>query len=153
MPDFGLLRLASCFAVALAIALGGCSSGDFELNGKIFDALGVSSASQSPQKEPRLASRPGLVLPPNPDALPDPSTVAAPPAVVLDNPSWPKDPDDARRVAASDSARKQDDFCKKDGNWREKSMRDEVAATSGPGGNCSGNIFSAIFGKAVGTDK
>lgn len=152
MPDFGLLRLASCGAVAVALALGGCSSGDFELNGKIFDALGVSSASQSTRKEPRMAARPGLVLPPNPEALPDPSAVPVP-VVALDNPSWPKDPDDARRDAASDSARKQEEFCKKDGNWREKSMRDEVASTSGPGGNCSGNIFSAIFGKAVSGDK
>jgi hypothetical protein len=152
MPDFGLARLASCFVVAVALALSGCSAGDFELNGKIFDVLGVSSASQTPQKEPRLAARPGLVLPPNPDALPDPSSVP-PPVAAVDNPSWPKDADDARRVATSDSARKQEEFCKKDGNWREKSMRDEVGSTSGPGGNCSGNLFSAIFSKGASSDK
>jgi hypothetical protein len=146
MPDFGLARLAAGVTTALAVALSGCSMGDIELNGKIFDALGVSSASQTGKKEPRLAARPTLVLPPNPDALPDPTTIPAPIAVA-DDPSWPKDPDDARRSAAVDGARKQEEFCRQDGNWREKAMRDEVGSTSGPGGNCSGNIFSAIFGK------
>ena len=152
MPDFGLVRLVAALAVALSIAVGGCSSGDIEINGKIFDALGVSTASQAKSREPSLASRPGLVLPPNPEALPDPATVP-PPVVALDNPSWPKDADDARRASVSDAARKQEEFCKKDGNWREKSMRDEVAATSGPAGNCQGNFLSAILGKATSSDK
>lgn len=152
MPEFGIARLTASFAVALSIAVGGCSSGDIEINGKIFDALGVSTASQTKGKEPRLAARPGLVLPPNPEALPDPATVP-PPVVAIENPSWPKDADEARRVAVSDSARKQEEFCKKDGNWREKSMRDEIGATSGPAGNCQGNFLSAILGKATGSDK
>lgn len=150
MPDFGPVRLAGAFAVAAALALGGCAAGDIEINGKIFDALGVSTASQSARREPRLEARPGLVLPPNPEALPDPITVPAP-VVALENPSWPKDPDIARRTAASDAARKQEEFCKKDGNWREKSMRDEVGATAGPAGNCEGNFLSAIMGKVSGS--
>jgi hypothetical protein len=152
MPDFGLARLTGSLAVALSIALGGCSAGDIEINGKIFDALGVSTASQAKTREPRLAARPGLVLPPNPEALPDPATVP-PPVVAIDNPSWPRDPDEARRTAVSDAARKQEEFCKKDGNWREKSMRDDIAAASGPAGNCQGNFLSAILGKATSSDK
>ena len=60
--------------LALALPLSGCSDG-LELNGKIFDVLGVSQAAQAAKaSEPKLAARPGLVLPPDASRLPQPGS-------------------------------------------------------------------------------
>ena len=129
-------------AVALsgALALTGCAAGDVELNGKIFDALGVSAAAQKPAREPKVAARAPLVLPPSAERLPDPD--AAPVTTAAVDPAWPVDPDQKRVGTASAALKKQTEFCR-DGNWKEKAMRDDIAAAKGPAGNCNdGSIFS-----------
>lgn len=140
-------RSASQIAAAalLAAAVSGCGGIDgVELNGKIFDALGVSNAAMGAKPEPKLAQRSPLVLPPDPNKLPEPGNVAAQAPAVADA-NWPKDRDQQRIAAAADTKRKQAEYCR-DGNWKEKAMKDEVAAeANGPSGNC-GSIFS-VFSK------
>jgi hypothetical protein len=126
-------------ALLCALALTGCASGDVELNGKIFDALGISSSAQKPTREPKIAARAPLVLPPSSERLPDPNAV---PVAASGDPAWPVDPDQTRVGSASEALKKQTDFCR-DGNWKEKAMRDDIAAAKGPAGNCNdGSIFS-----------
>ena len=64
-PSRGYSSAARMFAFSsafgLALGLSGCGS-DTELNGKIFDLMGVSSAAQAASKsEPKMAARAGLV--------------------------------------------------------------------------------------------
>lgn len=138
-----LYRRASKAAVvcATAFSLSACGGDGIELNGKIFDALGVSTASLGPRPEPKVAQRSPLVLPPDPNRLPEPGGPA--PAVAgANSESWPVDPDQKKLADAAEAKRKQEEYCQ-DGNWKEKAMRDEVAAAHGPSGGC-GSIFSAL---------
>ena len=141
-----LRRRAMCAAVASALAagLGGCANDSVELNGKIFDALGVSTSSLGPRKEPKMEQRSPIVLPPDGKRLPEPGSAPSPD---LAQQSWPKDRDAQKVASAEETKRKQSEYCR-DGNWKEKAMKDEVGAESNaPGGNC-GSLFS-VFSKGL----
>lgn len=127
--------------IAAASSLGGCSGGDgVELNGRIFDAMGIStSALGANRSEPQLAPRAPLVMPPTTARLPDPNAVPAPPEVAADQ-SWPADKDQQRVASAVDKKRQQDDYCRK-GNWRERALDNDTGGMQGPQGAC-GSIFS-----------
>jgi hypothetical protein len=136
-------------AVTLASGLAGCGAVDgVEFNGKIFDALGVSTGSLGPKAEPKLAQRSPLVLPPDPNKLPEPGSAQQPQPAVADT-NWPKDRDQQKIADAAEAKRKQEEHCR-DGNWKEKAMKDEVGAAVGPSGGC-GSIFSAISKAITGT--
>lgn len=129
-------------ACATVIGLAGCGGIDgIELNGKIFDALGVSTGSLGPRPEPKVEQRSPLVLPPVADRLPEPGSAPAP-AVAGNVQSWPVDRDQKKIADAAEAKKKQEEHCQ-DGNWKEKAMRDEAAASQGPSGGC-GSIFSAL---------
>ena len=77
------------FAVATLVVLvatiaGGCSalSDNVELNGKIFDAVGLSGGALGKKAEVRTEARAPLVLPPDAERLPEPG--AAPQPAVAD---------------------------------------------------------------------
>ena len=58
--------IAGVGALCVAALLSGCGSDGIELNGKLFDAMGVSSKSATAQKiDPIVPERTGLVLPPS----------------------------------------------------------------------------------------
>ncbi|MFM9848584.1 MAG: hypothetical protein ACKVP3_15650 [Hyphomicrobiaceae bacterium] len=136
-----LQRRAIGAAVITALAgLGGCANEGIELNGKIFDALGVSTSSIAPRKEPRMEQRSPIVLPPDGKRLPEPGSA---PESASQNQNWPQDREVKRVADAEEAKRKQAEFCR-DGNWKEKAMKDEVGAEAkAPGGNC-GSIFSTF---------
>ncbi len=67
-----VIRLAPLLALALAVALSGCAGEGVELNGKIFDAMGLSGSSA--KQDPVIARRNGIVLPPKSAALPVPGS-------------------------------------------------------------------------------
>jgi len=140
-----LQRRAICAAVVSVLAgLGGCGNDGVELNGKIFDAIGVSTSSLAPRKEPRMEQRSPIVLPPDGKRLPEPGSAPAPD---LAEQNWPKDRQAQKVANAEEAKRKQAEFCR-DGNWKEKAMKDDVAAErNAPGGNC-GSAF-AIFSKGL----
>ncbi|MET0568869.1 MAG: hypothetical protein ABWZ74_07305 [Hyphomicrobiaceae bacterium] len=142
----GIHRRASGVVVACAMAasLSACGAVDgVELNGKIFDALGVSTGSLGPRPEPKVERRSPIVLPPDANRLPEPGSA---PVAANANQAWPVDRDQKKVVDAAEAKRKQDEHCK-DGNWKEKAMQDEVAASQGPSGGC-GSIFNA-FSKSL----
>jgi len=127
-------------ACAMAVSLSGCGGLDgVELNGKIFDVLGVSTGSLGPRPEPKVAQRSPLVLPPDANKLPEPGSA---PAVATNTQNWPVDRDQKKIADAAEAKKKQDEHCQ-DGNWKEKPMKDDAAASQGPSGGC-GSIFSAL---------
>ncbi|MET0568485.1 MAG: hypothetical protein ABWZ74_05355, partial [Hyphomicrobiaceae bacterium] len=83
-------------------------------------------------------------LPPDSKRLPDPGSS---PEYANQNQNWPQDRDAKKVADAEDFKRKQAEFCR-DGNWKEKAVKDEVGAEAkAPGGNC-GSIFS-VFSKGL----
>ncbi|MEZ5817986.1 MAG: hypothetical protein R3D44_12975 [Hyphomicrobiaceae bacterium] len=123
------------------LALPGCGGVDgVELNGKIFDAVGLTG-SLGKRAEPKTEQRAPLVLPPSSEQLPEPGTVAATEPVRTAQ-AWPNDPDKQRAASEASKKQAQADYCR-DGNWKEKAMGDDLAAAKGPSGSC-GSIFSAL---------
>lgn len=136
-PSRGYSSVARLFAfssvLGLALGLSGCGS-DTELNGKIFDLMGVSSAAQAASKsEPKMAARTGLVLPPDAARLPEPGSgndEAATAAIAVVD-----DPDRKRIMAASERARLHKAYCSGEMNWKEKA-RDKDYIPKSPYGPC-----------------
>lgn len=136
--------IAIATGVALALSLSGCGGFDgVELNGKIFDAVGLSGDQLGAKKaEPRTQARAPLVMPPDGRRLPDPDEAAS---VAVADTAWPKDRD-AQRVADADAARKAKEQACRDGNWKQKAHKDETSNAE----QCQGSIFSwmnnSLFG-------
>ena len=144
-------RAFACRVVLTGSLLGlaGCGGIDgVEFQGKMFDAVGLTGAL-GPKAEPKTEARAPLVLPPSGRSLPEPGSLAAaePAAAPLANPAWPQDPDQTKHANADAKQKAQDAFCK-DGNWREKAMKDEMGADAGPNGRCTGSLFS-VLGKQL----
>jgi hypothetical protein len=70
---WGIIRIGLMAAGLTAFGVGGCSPGDVELNGKIFDAVGLSGKQQT-GSIPKVAERAPLVVPPSLDRLPQPGS-------------------------------------------------------------------------------
>lgn len=111
-------RLARLLAVGVvAVTLAGCDGG-VELNGKLFDALGVSDAAQKASKtEPKLRERAGLVMPPNTERLPEPGTGAT---GEPDFSGQIADPEKRRALAAAEKARLHKAYCSGELTWKER---------------------------------
>jgi hypothetical protein len=99
-----------------ALALGACDG--IQLNGKLFDAVGLSGAG-GPKDEPRLAERAPLVPPPRNDVLPVPGSIAAPPEGHM---AWPNDPDKRRAAMAAAARQQQQAECREQAN-RNQAIR------------------------------
>ncbi len=117
---------------AAALVLGGCSMGDVELNGKIFDWMGVSTASLASKKEPQLAPRQGLVVPPSVDRLPVPGSEQEATAEA----SWPQDPDQVKAQRAVAQGQTVQNFCR-ERDWFERAKPEEFNRITQNGSLCS----------------
>lgn len=127
-------------ALGLVMAgLSACGADDIQLNGKLFDAVGLNSTG-STNKVPKLAARQPLVMPPGLDSLPAPGSTAG------EQPSLAEihDPDRKKRVSQSDLQQKQDAYCKV--HYEDAKARGDgtAAAAAGPMGPCAPSIFNAI---------
>lgn len=93
-----LSGLSLAAALAACLALGGC--GGVEFQGKLFDYAGLSG--DRTQKDPKMAERAPLVLPPDTNTLPPPGepTYAA-------REDWPTDTDAQRKKVAAAAQAKQ----------------------------------------------
>ena len=138
--------LAATLLFASAVGTAGCGGTDgVELNGKLFDAVGLSGDVLGKKPEPRTQARAPLVLPPDATRLPEPGSAPEPGAVEQ---AWPRDAQQQKLAEAEARKRAHEEYCK-NGNWKEKAVKDEIAADKGPDGSCQGSIFSAI-GKSLG---
>jgi hypothetical protein len=127
--------------VCLAPLLSACGADDLELNGKIFDVMGMSGP-QTKGKEPKLAARSPLVVPPSLERLPEPgSEAAAAPSDIAQI----KDPDEQKKLDKSELERQQAEYCKV---HYEQAMAhgDETEANlaTGPLGPCKPSVLTAI---------
>jgi hypothetical protein len=128
--------LSLVFATTAALTLAGCGDGGVELNGKIFDALGVSEAAQRASKtEPKLRERTGLVLPPDTNRLPEPGSGAT---GAPDLGGQIADPERRKAAAAAEKARLHKAYCSGEMTWKERvGDRDASAkAPTSPYGPC-----------------
>lgn len=92
------LKLAG--ALACVALLGGC--GAVELEGKVFDYMGVSGDRQ--QADVRMSERAPLMVPPNLNKLPAPTQGTA---VATARQDWPDDPEKVRkRIVEQKEAKK-----------------------------------------------
>ena len=134
-------RLARAVAVSCALVLlAGCSADDVEFNGKIFDAVGLN-AGKTKSAEPKMVARAPLVMPPNPERVPEPGL---PPEGQATDVAALADPDKVARESRADLERRQAEYCKV--NYEQAKARGDNDADSatGPLGLCRGSVLSAI---------
>lgn len=135
-------RTKACLTAALlacALLAGGCSAGDVELNGSLFDKLGVGSNSQTASRNPQVAERQALVIPPDLERLPQPGSGAAEAQTAE---AFPVNPESKRVAAASQAQRDHAAFCEK-AIQKARAMRDQNPVM-GPMGRCDGSILDSI---------
>ena len=130
-------------AVASALLLYGCADG-VDLNGKMFDMMGISPAAQEARRtEPRIADRAPLVVPPNVNMLPEPGS-GAPPAAHM---AWPDDPEQRRLREAQERERLHLAYCSGNAQWKERALNKYSNAPRSPYGPCPsvfGNITTNV---------
>lgn len=122
--------------VLMAGMLSGCSGVDgVELNGKIFDWMGVSEAAkQANAREPRVPQRTGLVMPPDVNRLPDPGSETNPNDMTVAL----NDPDKKKAAAAAERARLHQAYCSGELTWKERAYaKDSLQTNKSPFGPCS----------------
>jgi hypothetical protein len=126
-------------SAAFAASVAGCSAGDVELNGKVFDAMGMTAGKQS-GKDPKMAARAPIVLPPSLDKLPEPgeaTETASIPEV--------KDADEQKVVRKAELEREHAEYCKV--HYEQAKQRGDVAGAEvakGPLGECRPSIFTSL---------
>jgi hypothetical protein len=129
----------SCAAAAAAV-LSGCGMvDDVQLNGKIFDAVGMNTGSV--KKEAKVTERAPLVVPPSLDKLPEPGANGAAQADAVPG----VEDHDAKQVTSQAELEKQQaEYCKV--NYEQAMQRGDTSAESatGPLGPCRASVFSAI---------
>ncbi len=121
----------------VALGMAGCGSDDIQLNGGIFDAIGLNDAK--PKGDPKIAERAPLVVPPSLDRLPPPGEAQAAPQI-----ADIKDPDAEKAISRAELEAKQAEFCRK--NYDDPLSRGDESVTSveGPMGPCRKSVLTAI---------
>jgi hypothetical protein len=136
-------KLAATLVCMSAAALAGCGLGvdDVQLNGKLFDAVGLNNKAE--RAEPKLKERSAIVMPPNVAALPEPG-VNPDRDIATGSIAEVRDHDEVRQVTKADLERKQAEYCKKHYDDAKAHGDNDVDLAEGPLGPCRGSIFSAI---------
>jgi hypothetical protein len=127
--------------VLWAVLLGACDS--VNLEGKVFDWMGISgSALDEKRRDPKMAERAPLVVPPNVARLPEPGSGKSPTAEV----AALKDPEVRKQAAAKERERLHLAYCRGEIQWKEKALDPEnPGAYRSPYGPCPG-LFSGVSG-------
>jgi hypothetical protein len=120
--------------VAIAVLLSGCSAGDIGFNGKVFDAMGMNTASV--KKTPKMAERAGIIVPPNLERLPEPGSGGGQPAV-----ADVQDHDSKRVTAYNDLERQQEAYCKVHFHDAKIHGDQDAVLATGPLGPCQGSVL------------
>jgi len=130
-----------CFACLSATALAGCAPGDIALEGKIFDAVGLSGTQQGGGRVVKLADRAPLVVPPSLTSLPAPGETGSTTADAI---AGIDDPDRKKNVDKATLEKQHAEFCRV--NYELAKARGDQTAEGvvGPLGACRPSIFTAI---------
>ena len=133
---------AKIFGVAVALmAFGGCSGEDIQLEGKLFDAVGIGSGSKK-KGEPEMAARSPLVMPPSMERLPAPGKQEGGESADV---AAINDPDKKLEVSRADLEKQQAEYCKV--NFEQAKQRgDQTTAdlATGPLGSCRGSVLNLV---------
>jgi len=141
MTEFNRMRGATlALGFAFAAALGGCSAGDVELNGSVFDMVGVGAKSQTASRDVKVPERQGLVLPPNPERLPAPGSGAADAQQALG--AMPIDPEQRRLANASQAEAQHRAYCEK--AMQQARVNRDLSPVKGPLGRCDSTVLDMI---------
>ncbi len=134
-------KMAVTAWLSAALAMGGCAGYEgVELQGGVFDALGLSGSGQKRMADTKLEPRPGLVLPPKVDKLPDPVTGSI--ATAPQGESWPVDPEDKRAASRAELDKRHAEFCER--AIMMARSRGESGVIMGPKGNCQPGLFGSL---------
>ncbi len=128
-------------AMAAALALSACGAGDVQLNGKVFDAIGSLTGSGGANEDAKVAARPGLVVPPGLDKLPEPGAAAVPDGQLAQI----ADHDRIKVVDKSALQAKQAEYCKV--NYEQAKQRGDNTTADlavGPLGQCRPSAMGLI---------
>lgn len=138
--------IALITSIALTSLVAGCGVDGVEFNGAVFEYMGLANKGGQSQKTPQLPPRPGIVLPPQPDRLPEPgeTNVAAPPP----GEAWPVDPEQSKLAAAEELDRKHREFCE-EALWRARAQGRSDAQIVGPKGSCNPSLLRNLTGKDI----
>jgi hypothetical protein len=127
-----IVHLASTAALAATLVLGGCSDG-LEVNGKLFDWMGISSSAlEQNKREPQVAARAPLVLPPNSNRLPAPGSEEQDPSTLASL----NDPDRKKAAAAKERERQHLAYCRGEIQWKDRVHNKDDAGNRSPYGPC-----------------
>ncbi len=130
---------------AVATMLAGCSGYDVELNGGVFDALGVGGkALNGRPSNKKVAPRQGLVIPPSTASLPVPGSGSAAEQATADG-SWPVGPEQRASEAKAAKLAEHRAYCESAKRKLEGKIITELP--DGPMGSCHESIFKNLTGK------
>lgn len=134
------LRALLIVAVPALAMLGGCAD-EIQLQGKVFDAVGLGANSQKSSEEPKLAARAPLVLPPNNDRIPEPGQ---PPEAAATDVASLNDPDKKAVLSKAELEKKQAEYCKVHYEDARSRGDDNADLAEGPLGPCRKSVLTAI---------
>ena len=133
-------------ALAAAVLVSGCSGTDVELKGGVFDLMGVSGNMNARKSEPKLADRPGLVIPPSTSSLPPPSA-AQQPVVAANGEAFPVNPEEAKKTKQAEIVARHAAFCEKARQRHEAGLTPVVE--SSPWGSCETSVLTNVTGRDI----
>lgn len=147
MPLKSFIKCARIAAFSgIAVSLSACGFDGVELNGKIFDAVGLNTPP--PRSDVKLKERQPLVVPPRMAALPAPDSGSNPTtqlAEITDH--------DADRVGSPEQlAAAQKAYCDKHYNENAAISDESLYEVKGPAGPCRKSILSLITGSTSSED-
>ena len=139
LKTIGKTALLAALALALP-GLAGCSMDDVQLNGKVFDAMGMNTTGSVKKDDPKMAAREPLVVPPGLDSLPPPGSgkEAQPTLAEI------QDPDRNQKVSKAELEKQQAEYCKVHYDQARAHGDNNADLATGPLGPCQKSIFSAV---------
>lgn len=135
-------KIGTTLASVLVIAgLAGCGMvDDVQMNGKIFDAIGMNTGSV--KKEAKVAERQPLIVPPGLDKLPTPGANGA---SAQSNAIPGVEDHDAKKVVSQEALQNQQaEYCKVHYEQAKQHGDNNADLAEGPMGPCRGSVFSAV---------
>lgn len=129
-------KAAACAAVAVGVSA--CGFDGVQLNGKIFDAVGLNSSG--PQEEVKLKERQQLVVPPHMAALPQPGSGKNATTDIAEI----KDHDAELKRSPEELAAAQKAYCDKHYNENAAINDPALDNVTGPAGPCRKSILSNV---------
>lgn len=134
--------LGGALAIPFALAVAGCSADDVELNGKIFDVVGLNG-QKTKSGEPKIAARAPLVMPPNMERIPEPG---APPEgqLAASEVASLQDPDKVKKTSHVELERQQAEYCKKNYELAKAHGDQNADQAAGPLGPCRASVLTAV---------